>query len=177
MQKRYLETGQIVSVHGIHGAVRVYPWCDDPEMLCNLETLYLGADCRPVKVLGGHTVKNMAVLRLEGITTVEEAQKLRGQVLYADREDLVLPEGAHFIADLIGLRVEDVDTGALYGEITDVTQTGANDVYTVRSPKGKTFLIPAVREIVPEIDLEKGRVLLKPIPGLLNEEDSYEAHD
>lgn len=84
--------------------------------------------------------KGNVLLHLEGVDTVEEAEKLRNQVLYMDRDEVELEEGVYFIQDLIGLEVLDVDTGKSYGKLTDVMQTGANDVYEVKDADGKTVL-------------------------------------
>ena len=109
-KKNLLEIGKITSIVGLKGEVKVYPWCDSPELLCELETLYWKSGT-PVKVEKGRVQKNMAVLKLEGVDTPEAAQKLRNHVLYMDREDVELEEGSWFIADLIGLTVKDSTSG------------------------------------------------------------------
>ena len=122
-KKNLLEIGKITSIVGLKGEVKVYPWCDSPELLCELETLYWKSGT-PVKVEKGRVQKNMAVLKLEGVDTPEAAQKLRNHVLYMDREDVELEEGSWFIADLIGLTVKDSTSGEVYGTLSDVTETG-----------------------------------------------------
>ena len=104
----------------------------------------------------------------EGVDTVEEAEKLRNQVLYMDRDEVELEEGVYFIQDLIGLEVLDVDTGKSYGKLTDVMQTGANDVYEVKDADGKTVLIPAIPDVVQETDLDGGVMRIRPLEGLFD---------
>lgn len=166
--KRYLEIGKIVNTHGLRGAVKVVPWCDDPEFLCEMETLYLGEKHLPVTITDARTQKGNVVLQLKGTDTVEVAESLRGQILYLDREDVELADGVYFIQDLIGLRVLDADTAACYGTLSDVLQTGANDVYEVTDEAGKTVLIPAIPDVVQETDLENGTMTIRPLEGLFD---------
>ena len=102
----------------------------------------------------------------EGFT--EEAQKLRNRVLYIDRDDVELDEGCYFVQDLIGLEVVDADSGESYGKITDVSQTGANDVYHIADEKGNVKLIPAIPEVVAETDIEGGIMKITPLEGLFD---------
>ena len=143
--KKYLEAGKIVSVFGIKGEIKVQPWCDGPEFLCGFDTLYYKSG-----------------------TPVEEAQKLRNRVLYIDRDDVELDEGCYFVQDLIGLEVVDADSGESYGKITDVSQTGANDVYHITDEKGNVKLIPAIPEVVAETDIEGGVMKITPLEGLFD---------
>ncbi|MGN0624169.1 MAG: ribosome maturation factor RimM [Oscillospiraceae bacterium] len=165
--KRYLEIGKIVSVFGIKGEVKVQPWCDSPEFLCEFDTLYYKSGT-PVNVVRSRVQKNIVVMKIEGVDTVEEAQKLRNRVLYMDREDVELEEGAYFVQDLISMKVVDADSGEEYGVITDVTETGANDVYHVRSSEGKMYYIPAIPDVVKETDIENGVMKIKPLEGLMD---------
>ena len=123
MLKEYLEIGKIVGTHGVMGECRVECWCDSPQFLSKFTTLYFdkGAEKLSVK---GRPHKNIALLKIEGVTTVEQADLLRGKVLYVRRKDVKLPRGVHFVQDLIGLQVKDFDTDAVYGTITDVLKTG-----------------------------------------------------
>ena len=140
-RKQYLEIGKITSIVGLKGEVRVYPMCDSPELLCEFDTLYWKSGT-PVRIEKARVQKNMAVLKLEGVDTPEAAQKLRNHVLYMDRNDVELEEGSWFIADLIGLEVRDSATGEVYGTLSDVTETGANDVYHIRTADGRELLMP-----------------------------------
>ena len=112
-------------------------------------------------------MKQMVILRLEGVTTPEQAERLRGQILYMHRDDVELEEGVYFIQDLIGLSVLDADSGEVYGELTDVLQTGANDVYEVTGTE-RTILIPAIPDVIIETNLEAGTMRIRPLEGLLD---------
>ncbi len=112
----------------------------------------------------------MAILKLEGFDSVEQAQTLRNKILYADRESMNLPEDTYFIADLIGMEVINFESGESYGKITDVTQTGANDVYHIKSAEGKMFYIPAIADVVKTTDIENGVMKITPLRGLFDED-------
>lgn len=165
--KKLIETGKIVSVFGIKGEVKVQPWCDDPQLLCELDTLYYKSGT-PVEVEHARVAKNIVVMKIKGTDTANDAQKLRNRVLYLDRDDVELEEGAYFIQDLIGLAVKDADSGRVYGEITDVTQTGANDVYHIKAPDGKMYYIPAIKDVVKQTDIQGGEMLITPLEGLFD---------
>lgn len=163
--QQYLEIGKIVSVFGIRGEVKVQPWCDSPAFLCEFDTLYYKSGT-PVNIEKSRVAKNIVVMKIEGIDTVEQAQAIRNRVLYMDRNDVELEEGSYFIQDLIGLTVSDEDTKEIYGKIVDVTETGANDVYHIKRNDGKMFYIPAIPQVVSKVDIETGEMLIKPLEGL-----------
>lgn len=165
--KKYLEAGKIVSVFGIKGEIKVQPWCDGPEFLCGFDTLCYKSGT-PVEIERSRVAKNIVVMKVKGVDTVEEAQKLRNRVLYIDRDDVELDEGCYFVQDLIGLEVVDADSGESYGKITDVSQTGANDVYHITDEKGNVKLIPAIPEVVAETDIEGGVMKITPLEGLFD---------
>ena len=165
--KQFLEAGQIVGTHGVRGEVRVQPWCDSPAFLARFQTLYFDEGRTPVKVKA-RAHKNVVLMALEGVATAQEASVLRGRVLYLDRADVELPEGSFFIQDLIGLRVVDVDSGVEYGTLSEVSATGANDVYHIRTPQGE-FLIPAVPSVVIETDIAGGVMTIRPIKGMFDD--------
>lgn len=169
-KKEFLEAGQIVGTHGVRGEVRMQPWCDTPQQLTPLKTLYWEEGRTPVRV-HCRPHKNIALVQIDGVNTVQEASLLRGKILYLRRTDLKLPQGACFIQDLLGCRVIDADTGADYGELTDVSATGANDVYHMRRADQSEVLIPAIPSVVIEKDVENGRVLIRPMKGLLDDAD------
>ena len=169
-QKPYLEAGQIVGTHGVRGEVRVQPWCDSPQQFATFKKLYWDANGRqPVKVKG-RPHKNIALVVLEGVDTVEAAQVLRGKMLYVDRRDIKLPKGHYLVQDLIGLTVVDADTGETYGKLTDVSQTGANAVYHMATAKGEV-LIPAIPDVVIEVDVKRDVLRLRPMKGLLDDDE------
>lgn len=170
MKKQFLEAGRIVGTHGLRGEIRVECWCDSPDFLAGFRTLYFDEGEVKLKVKS-RPHKNIVLSKLEDVDTVEDAEKLRGRVLYINRYDVRLPEGRNFIQDLIGCRVLDADDDSVeYGVITDVFRTGANDVYTVKKDD-KEFLVPVVDSIVIEKNVDGGFVLVRPIKGLFSDED------
>ena len=170
MKKQFLEVGRIVGTHGIRGELRVDPWCDSPDFLSGFKKLYFDEGKTSLKSKA-RPHKSIVLLRLEGVETIDDAEKLRGKVLYIDRDDARLPEGKNFVQDLIGCRVVDADDASKeYGEIADVFKTGANDVYTVKNPSGE-FLVPVIDEVVVEKDIDGGVVRIRPMKGLFGDED------
>lgn len=168
--EQYLEIGKIVSTHGLRGELRVDPWCDSPQFLCQFKTLYLKKGETKLSV-SSRPHKTIAIVKAKGIDTIEEAEKLRGRILYINRSDARLAPGEYFIQDLMGLDVIDIDTSKSYGKITDVLKTGANDVYQVTDEKKKDYLIPVIDDVVKEIDISGGKVLIKPLKGIFDDED------
>ncbi len=172
--KQYLEAGKIVNTQGLRGELRVESWCDSPAFLCGFRRLYWQPQGEPVRVLSARVHKSLALLRLEGVETVEQADRLRGRVLYFNRQDANLPQGRHFVQDLLGLEVVDADTGRSYGELTDLFKTGANDVYQVtdrRESGAKDYLVPVIDEVVIRIAPEEGKVYIRPIKGIFDDAD------
>ncbi len=167
MKKKYLEAGKIVSVHGIRGEVKIVSYCDSPGLLCGLNRLFLGKDHTEVTVERSRVHKGMVISKLSGIDTPEQAEQLRDTVLYMDRDDIKLGDRTYFIQDLIGITVRDADTDLVYGKITDVMQTGANDVYVVNG-NGREYLVPAIADVVTETDIENNTMLIRPLDGLFD---------
>ena len=165
--KQYLEIGKIVSVFGIRGEVKVQPWCDSPEFLCEFDTLYYKSGT-PVNIMKSRVAKNIVVMKIEGIDTVEQAQAIRNRVLYMDRNDVELEEGSYFIQDLIGLTVYDEASEKIYGKLIDVTETGANDVYHVKGDDGQMYYIPAIPQVIKNVDIENEKMIIKPLDGLFD---------
>lgn len=169
MKKQFLECGEIVSTHGLNGEVRVYPWCDGPEFLSSLKRVYLKKGEQAIRVERARPHKNLVVMKLAGVDTVEAASAMRKRILYVNREDTHLGENEYFIQDLIGARVVDVDTGEEYGVLTDIMQTGANDVYVLKN-EATEYLVPAIPQVVLETDIEKDLIRIRPLPGLFDME-------
>lgn len=165
MKKQFLEVGEIVSTHGLRGDVKLYPWSDTVDFITKFKKVYFFEGKKSINIEYAKVHKNIVILKLENIDTVEEAAKLRKSVLYIDRNDIELDEDAFFVQDLIGLDVYDVDTGKLYGKLEDVSFTGANDVYHVSDGKS-VFLVPVIPSVVINISLEENKVEIRPIEGL-----------
>ena len=170
--QQYIEIGKIANTHGVRGAVKVDPWCDTPEVLANMKRVFFppvskGGDFKEVRVTKASVQKDRVLLQLEGIDTVEEAALLKNKIIFAHRSDVPVEEGSFLICDLIGLSVIDIDSGRVYGRLSDVIQGAASDLYEVRTENGGV-LIPAVKEFIKHTDLEKG-IFIAPIKGMFDE--------
>ena len=167
-EKKYLECGKIINTHGVKGAVKIESWCDSPEILADLPSIYFktaeGFEKR--SVLSSSVMKRHVLAVIEGINDVDAAMALKETVVYAERDDIPLEEGDYFIIDLVGLPVIDVDSDVRYGVISDVFNAGASDIYTVKTENGDR-MIPAVPEFIIKIDLENG-IYVRPIEGMLD---------
>ncbi len=173
MIKDYLELGQIVGTHGIKGEIRINPWCDSPDFAKKFRTVYFDREGKaPVKVITSRAHGNIILMKLENVETVEAAQTLRNRILYIKRTDASLPKGTWFIEELIGCDVYDADDeGIRYGKITDVSPTGANDVWHITDDDGIEFLIPSIKEVVISVDVEKNSVIIRPLKGIFDDAD------
>lgn len=172
MLKKYLEAGKFVTTHGVLGELKAYPYCDSAEFLCGFSLLYPAANGgRPWRVASARAHKGMALLKLEGVDGMDAARALVNRIFYIDRDDVQLPPGHWFLQDIIGLQVVDADTGRVYGTVTDVTNTGANDIYEIRTPEGKTVFFPAVEEFLEEVSPQQGFVRVRPIGGMFEDAD------
>ena len=167
MKKEYLEAGKIVTIHGIKGEIKIMPYTDTPELLCEFDRLFSDKNHDEIYIEKSRVFKNMVIAKIKGINTPEEAEKFRNKILYIHRNDLELDEDTYFIQDLIGLKVKDADEGTVYGEITDVLQTGANDVYVVKG-NGREYLIPAIPEVIILTDIDNDMMLIRPLEGLFD---------
>ena len=171
MKKQFLEAGKIVGTHGLKGEVRIAPWCDGPEFLARFKRLF-DKDGTEMKVLSARGHKNIVIVLFKGIGTIEQAEKLIGKIVYINRADVRLPEGVYFVQDILGLEAVDQDSAEVYGTVTDVFQTGANDVYQI-TKDGKDHLIPKIPEVVTKIDTDQGKIYIntKIIGGLFEDEN------
>lgn len=173
MIKTFLEIGEIVGTHGVRGELRVNPHCDSPDFFTRFKTLYFDSNgCCAVKVKASRPHGNVVLLKIDGVDTVEDAQKLRGKMLFMKRADAKLPEGRYFIAELIGCEVRDADNpDTLYGTLTDVSSTGANDVWYITDKGGSEYLIPAIPQVVIETRVEENLILIRPMKGIFDDAD------
>lgn len=171
MLNQYLEAGKIVGAHGIKGELRVQPWCDSAEFLARLKTLYVEQGAKQLEIESARVHKTLLLLKLKGIDTPEQADTVRGKILYLNRSDVQLSEGQFFIQDLIGLAVYDADSCVYYGTLTEVMRTGANDVYQITSESKKDYLIPAIHDVIKEINITDGKMIIRPLKGIFDDED------
>lgn len=173
MIKQFLEIGQIVSTHGIKGELRVQPWCDTPEFMKKFKTLYFDADGKQaVRVLSCRPHGNIVILALEGVDSVEKAQSMKNKLLFMNRNDARLKKGQYFIQDLLDCTVVDADDDKkVYGVITDVSQTGANDVWHITDKDKNEYLIPAIPPVVIDTDVVSGVIRIRPMKGIFDDAD------
>lgn len=172
MIKEFLEIGKITGTHGIKGEMRVQPWCDSPEFMTKFKVLYLdNKGEKPLKVKNKPHGR-MVILKAEGVDTVEDASKYREKILFMKRKDAKIPEGHYFIQELIDCRVIDADDEEkVYGTLSDVSMTGANDVWHITDKEGREYLIPAIPPVVIDTDVEKGVIRIRPLKGIFDDED------
>ena len=169
--KKFLETGKIVGTHGIKGMVRVQPWCDSGEFLKQFKKIYTDKNGdNPLNVTSVQPHGNIVLMAFKGFTTIEQAETLRNKTIFIDRKDVKLPEGRYFIDDLLGCSVFDADSDALLGEISDISPTGANDVWRI-TKDGKEYLVPAIAEVLVNVDIENEKVTIRPLKGIFDDED------
>lgn len=171
MKKKFLEVGKIVGTHGVRGMVRIQPWCDSAEFFCTLKSLYLAEDgSDKLSVNSSRPHGNVVIAAIKGVDSIEQAETLRNKVLYMDRRDAKLEEGQYFITDLIGCEVFDADTERLLGKISDVSQTGANDVWHINKD-GKEYLIPCIDEVVISVDIDAEKIIIRALKGIFEDEN------
>lgn len=164
-----MQVGVITQTHGIRGEVKVFPTTDDAGRFKKLKEVILdnGRERLTLEIEGVKFFKQYAILKFKGYDSINDVEKYKGAKLCIRREQAVkLQKDEYFIADLIDMEVATED-GAHFGRIRDVLVTGANDVYVVAREDGTEVLLPAIRECVKAIDVEKGRVTVHIMDGLL----------
>ncbi len=166
---RYLAIGRIVRAHGVRGELSVMVLTDFPERFASTEWVYLGDEfeANAYKLLKHRWHKQNVLLTFEGITTRTEAEKFIGQMVQIPVEEAMpLPEGSFYLFELVGLQVF-TTTGDLLGVITDVLETGANDVLVVKTGDEKEVLLPNIPDVVKTVDLDAGKMTIELIAGLI----------
>lgn len=168
--KQYLEVGKIINTHGIKGELKLELWCDGIDYLKQFKTLYFDENGSvPVGLLSVRAQKGNAIIKLSEIDTIDEAEKYRGRILYGNRDDAVIDEGAEYIQDIIGCYVVDIDDEREYGRVADVVNYGASDILDVENG-GRHYYIPVIPDIVKETDTEYQVIRIKSMKGLFDED-------
>lgn len=167
--KEYLETGKIVGTHGVRGMVRIQPWCDDNEFLCGFKTFYL-SDGKPLKVTKIQSHGTVVIAQFSDVDSIEKAEQLRGSVISIKRSDVKLEDGRYFVDDIIGCKVYNIENNELLGEVCDVSATGANDVWHIKTADG-IYLIPKIDDIVKSVDIVEKTIQISVMKGLFGDED------
>ena len=165
-----LQVGIIASTHGVRGEVKVYPTTDDPRRFRRLKEVVLdtGKEKMNLEIEGVNFFKQFVILKFKGLDNINDIEKYRQKSLYVTRKNAVrLQRDEYFIADLIGLKVQDED-GKELGTVKDVIETGANDVYEVEMADGKSLLLPAIKQCILNVDVENGTMQVHVLEGLLD---------
>ena len=168
--EQFLRVGVISSTHGIRGEVKVYPTTDDPERFLDLDEVILdtGREHKILEIEGVKFFKNQVILKFKGYDNINDIEKYLKKDLLVDREHAVeLGENENFIADLIDMEVV-TDEGKVLGTLTAVIETGANDVYAVKTPEGKEILLPAIRDCILDVNVDEKRMTVHVMEGLLD---------
>ncbi len=168
--EQFLRVGVISSTHGIRGEVKVYPTTDDPGRFLDLDEVILdtGREHKILEIEGVKFFKNQVILKFKGYDNINDIEKYLKKDLLVDREHAVeLGENENFIADLIDMEVV-TDEGKVLGTLTDVIETGANDVYAVKTPEGKEILLPAIRDCILDVNVDEKRMTVHVMEGLLD---------
>lgn len=165
-----LQVGIITSTHGVRGEVKVYPTTDDPRRFRRLKEVVLdtGKEKMNLEIEGVKFFKQFVILKFKGLDNINDIEKYRQKSLYVTRKNAVrLQRDEYFIADLIGLKVQDED-GKELGTVKDVIETGANGVYEVEMADGKSLLLPAIKQCILNVDVENGTMQVHVLEGLLD---------
>ncbi|MBO4693759.1 MAG: 16S rRNA processing protein RimM [Clostridia bacterium] len=170
MKKEFIEAGKIVGTHGVRGMVRIQPWADSVSFLCGFNMFYLGDDKALIMVNKIKPHGNIVIAEIDGIDSIEKAETLRNRMIFIKRSDVDIPENRYFIDELIGCRVLDFDTGREYGLVTDVSATGANDVWHIKNGE-KEYLLPAIKDVVKRVDTDGEIIEICPIKGIFDDEN------
>lgn len=165
----YLEIGQIVNTNGLKGFLKVKPLTDDITRFEKLKTIYI----QKAKELIGFKIqevkynKQSVLLKLEGIDDITEAEKYKNFYIKISKENAVeLEKNSYFIVDIIGCQVY-TDENEYLGNVVDVFQTGSNDVYTLKNSEGKEILIPAIKEVIKNVDTKNKKIVIHLMDGLI----------
>lgn len=167
--EEYFEIGQIVNTSGLKGVIKVKPFTDDITKFNNLKTIYMlvKKELKEFKIEDVRFNKNMVFLKLEGINTVEEAESYRNLYLKIKRDkNEKLEENSYYIVDIIGSKVY-TDLQEELGEIVDVFSTGSNDVYVVKDNLGKQILLPAIKDVIKNVDIQNKKIIVHLLEGLI----------
>ena len=169
MKQEYFEIGQIVNTFGIKGIVKVNAYTDDPLEFANLKTILIEKNKKLLEfeIEEAKLHKNQVLLKIKGIDDINEAEKYRGCFIKIPREKAKkLPKDTYFIADLIGLQVY-TDSGELLGKVDDIYNSVSEDIYVVKDELGKQILLPGIKDVIKQIDVDNEKIIVHLIDGLI----------
>lgn len=164
-----LKVGVITTTHGVRGEVKVYPTTDEPERFLELDYVLLdtGRELRKLEIKNVKFFKNLVILKFKGVDNINDIEKYKGRDLWIPRkEGQELEEDEYYIADLLGMSVV-LEDGQEFGTLKDVMETGANDVYIIDSAEHGEVLLPAIKECILDVDLEKNVMSIHLMKGLI----------
>ena len=167
--EQFLQVGAITSTHGIRGEVKVFPTTDDPARFKKLKKVILDTGKRQIdmEIQSVRFFKQFVIVKFKGIDNINDVEQYKGSSLFVSRENAVsLEENEYYIADLIGMEVV-LEDNTHFGTLKDVMETGANDVYVVELPDHQEVLLPAIKECILDVDLEKNVMTVHLMKGLL----------
>lgn len=157
--EQFLTVGTIINTHGIKGEVKVKAYTDDLSRFKKLKQAYI--DNNEIIIAGCKLQPGKVILKIDGIDSIEDAQKLKNKNIEVKREDAAkLPKDSYYSADIIGCEVFD-ETGESLGNIDDIIYTGSNDVYWIKGEK--ELLIPALKTIIIDINIQNKKIIIKPV--------------
>ena len=164
-----LEVGQIVNTFGIKGFVKVNPWVNDVMRFEKLKKVYIiiRNEHKELEIEEVKYHKNQVLLKFKGIDTIEQAEIIRNAIIEIDRENAIpLEKGEYFIADLLESEVF-TDEGEKIGILDDIYNTGSKDIYVVKNELGKNILLPGIKDVIKEVDVENKKIIVHLLKGLV----------
>ena len=167
--EEYFEIGQIVNTNGLKGVLKIKPFTDDIKEFEDFESIYVQRKNELIefKIEEVRYVKNIVLLKLQGIDDIDEAEKYRNLYIKVNRNVMPnLPEDSYYIVDLLECEVY-TEEGELLGKVDDVFNTGSNDVYVVKDELGKQILLPAIGEVIKNVDISNKKIIVKLMKGLV----------
>lgn len=169
MKQEYFEIGQIVNTFGIKGFVKIVPFTDDMERFEELRSVLVVKQKQLIEMeieeVKYH--KNLVLVKFKGIEDINMAEKYKGCYIKIKREDArKLPKDTYFIADLIGISVYD-DAGNLLGKVDDIFNNKSHDIYVIKDDLGKQILLPSIKEVIKDVDVDNGKIIVHLIDGLV----------
>ncbi len=170
----YLAVGLLRKPHGVQGDLLLEIYTDFPERIRPGTTIFVGDTYRPLKIIRRRPHNDGLILGFEGIDTPEEAGKFRATMAYVPTADRpALPAGEYYHHEIIGLNVVD-EAGKELGRLTEIIETGANDVYVVKAAAGSELLLPALKEVILSVDLPAKTMRVHLLPGLVDTDNGHE---
>ena len=163
-----IECGKIVNTHGVRGDVKIMPYADTPDEVAELKKIFVGKDKTEYKVLSGRVHGGSVLMHLENVNDMDAAALLKNRLIYMVKDKSKLKPGQYYIADVIGLKVIDSESGEEYGEITDVYTGIANDAYEIKLKDGRQILFPAIKDVVRSVDTDNKIMKITPLVGMFD---------